>query len=630
MSKLEQFQDFIRRNGKKITGEDVPVVLSNEEAKYPQLKFTFGWRIEIGVASHEHGPHCPSGVNCGRSASASDAAHKSAQDYVSGRNPLFNSRFKEELSSDVSKNFIIRNTDLRSAPDTFVGSDPCHSCNGSGQDTCYSCHGNGKSSCSSCNGSGRVSVSKFDSYNNRTVYTTESCSSCYGRGTQTCSTCGGCGNITCSTCNGGGNLYYSYTIDGDAKRSTEWAFESNDYHQWTSDYVKKTGLSLIHGMTEVTEVDVEGDLDGCTFIYAFTAKLPTLQFTATVDKVDTKMCFAGSQNRTHDAGGVYDPAVWSIAKKLGSGHQAQDKTALNTPAIKDILEANATNTSIALLDENWVSPAIKDAVVSNYQTLVTQLKKQSVKGIAPKMISGLVKYGYLLFMVGLLLALIFPDFAEQTDQRMGLTQYVIWFVSLLCADFGLFGLPPFANYAIVLGLFLISYHSIKKWYWKRISKTKTIILALAVTFFFPHIGFSVYYNALELVQHSPKLGNALLSGSIFAGIYLLIYGFKRPNKWYLKPLGLILAFVVYLAIQIGMSMLNDAVEIVSKDGNYFDHVFGLITPAIDFIALNIAELVVLSVCLSYFMTRRAFWLKAKTAVADYDSPVLLKSMNMEK
>jgi len=49
-------------------------------------------------------------------------------------------------------------------------------------------------------------------------------------------------------------------------------------------------------LTEIAEVDVEGTLDGCTFIYAFTAKLPTLQFTATIDKVDKKMCFEGKND----------------------------------------------------------------------------------------------------------------------------------------------------------------------------------------------------------------------------------------------------------------------------------------------------------------------------------------------
>jgi hypothetical protein len=272
VSKLEQFQRFIRSNGKDLTGVDVPVILSNEQTKLPQLKFTFGWTIEVGVSQHEHGAYCPNGIKSGSASNARDYAHDKAKEYASGQNSLFNDRFLNILGPDISSNFLIRNRDLKSAPETYVGSKVCYNCSGSGSQSCSNCHGSGKNSCTGCSGSGRISVSRFDSHNNRTVYTTESCTSCWGSGKKTCNTCSGSGSVTCNTCNGGGYLYYSYTIDGDAKRSTKWAYNSNDYHEWTSEFVKNNGLDLVYHLTEITEVDVEGTLDGCTFIYAFTAK----------------------------------------------------------------------------------------------------------------------------------------------------------------------------------------------------------------------------------------------------------------------------------------------------------------------------------------------------------------------
>jgi hypothetical protein len=56
----------------------------------------------------------------------------------------------------------------------------------------------------------------------------------------------------------------------------------------------------------------------------------------------------------------------------------------------------------------------------------------------------------------------------------------------------------------------------------------------------------------------------------------------------------------------------------------------LLTSALDFMKHNVFEWGLLSISFTYFLTRRRFWLKAKTMVADYDSPVLLKSMNMDK
>gem|GEM_PF-4063896 len=630
MSQLEKFQSFLRSNGQKLTGVDVPVVLSNESPKSPQLKFTFGWRIEIGVGKHSHGSCCPSGINCGSDSQAKETAHEAAKGYISGNNPMFNQRFNKILSDDVTSNFLLKSQNLRSAPDSYVGSERCHSCHGTGKDTCYSCHGRGKKSCDSCNGRGHKEVSKYDSYNERTVYTTESCSSCWGSGDQKCSTCCGCGSITCSTCSGGGYLYYSYTIDGDAKRSTNWEFNSNDYHKWTQSFIKKSGLNIINSLNNITEVDVEGDLDGCTFVYAFTAHLPTLQFTATIDNVATTMCFAGRGNVTHDAGGVYDPSVWSVGKNLGAGSKTQDTSALATPAIKDILEANETNTNIALLEENWVSADINNAVVANYQTLVTQLRKTSVKGIAPKMFTSLIKYSYLFFIISLLVALAFPTLAELSDQRMSVTQYPYWLMSLLGANFGLFGLPPLANYPLLLGLFWLCYQGVKKLYWKNLSKLKTYILTLGLTFILPHIGLSFFYNILDAMQHPPVLNHALVGASIFICLYLPVLGFNKPQKWYLKPLGFIAALAIYIVIQFAMMMLDASVGLLPGEANYVDGVINILEPAFHFVAVNIIEIALLSICFTYFMTRRQFWLKAKVAVADYNSPVLLKSMNMEQ
>ncbi|WP_229779829.1 hypothetical protein [Shewanella algicola] len=630
VSKLEQFQSFIRSNGKVLTGVDVPVKLSHEQVKLPQLKFTFGWTIEVGVSEHQHGGHCPSGIKSGSAANARDYAHDKAKEYASGQNALFNERFLNILGPDITSNFLIRNRGLKSAPETYVGSKICYNCSGSGSQSCSGCYGSGKNSCHGCSGTGRVSTSRYDSHNNRTVYTTESCTSCWGSGKKTCNSCGGSGSVTCSTCSGGGYLYYSYTIDGDAKRSTKWAYNSNDYHEWTSEFVKNNGLNLVYHLTDITEVDVDGALDGCTFIYAFTAKLPTLQFTATIDNTDTKMCFAGKKDTTHNAGGVYDPAVWRVAQKMTGKSQADDKAVLATPAIKDIIEADATNTQIALLTENWVSTDIKDAVISNYQNLVSTLKKQSVKGIAPNMLLSLIKYTYLFFVLGMLIALLFPSFAAESGYRMSVTQVPEWMLALLTMKFGLFGLPALANYAFVFGLLWLSYQGVKKWYWKNISNTKIWLLAITITLLFPHIALSIYYNTLALLNDSPAIASTLVCGSLLVGIYLMVIGVKWPQKWYSKLLGLVAAVGIYCAIQYGFYAINPTYAFIADHAHYNREVNKLLTSGVHFMQINIVEWSLLSISFTYFLTRRRFWLKAKTMVADYDSPVLLKSMNMDK
>ncbi|WP_028766245.1 DnaJ-like cysteine-rich domain-containing protein [Shewanella fidelis] len=630
MSKLQQFQDFIRSNGEEITGVSVPVVLSNEQAKNAQLKFKFGWRIEIGVSRHTHGGSRPSGIYCGSSSQASSDAHRAAEEYVSGRDPLFNERFLKILKPDVSEKFLIKNTSLRSAPNAYVGGDTCSNCRGSGCVRCSSCNGRGKQDCYSCGGRGRISVSKYDSYSERTVYTTESCSSCWGSGNRTCNSCSGSGNVTCGTCSGSGMLYCSFTIDGDAKRSTKWYYTNNDYHEWTGEFVKRTGLNVVHCLNNITEIDVEGDLDGCTFVYGFTAVLPTLQFTGTIDKVDTKMCFAGKQYLTHDAGGIYDPAVWQIAQKLGAGSKSDDVKALATPAVKDIIEAKETKSRIALLDENWVSSDIKDAVGANYDSLVGQLKKDSIKGIIPKMMAALAKYTYLFFTLAILIALFFPEFAKDAPGRMGIMEYPQWVIAVLTADFALFGIHPLANYAMALGLFIASYQLVKRCYWKNIGKAKTYALALGITLLLPHICLSLYYNTQNAMYLGPSFAEGLAGGAIFVGLYLLVLGVSWPKKWYFKPLGLIAAVALYLAIQFVFAMLNGAMGTVPADENYFRGLGQIIGSALIYIKYNFVEIGLLAVLFSYFLTRRRFWLNAKTAVADYNSPVLLKSMNMER
>ncbi|MBQ4890476.1 hypothetical protein J8L86_11515 [Shewanella sp. MMG014] len=628
MSKLTQFQDFIRSNGKDLTGVDVPVVLSNEEAKLPELNFTFGWTIEIGVSEHEHGGHCPSGIKCGSASNAYDDANNKAKEYVSGQHSLFNDRFIKILGPDVAENFLIKDRGLKSAPETYVGSKVCYNCSGSGKQNCGSCHGNGSTSCSGCSGSGRNHVTRYE--NNRTVHTTETCSSCWGSGSKTCYNCSGSGKVTCRTCDGGGYLYFSYTIDGEAKRSTKWEYNTSDYHEWTSDYVKKTGLKIVHHLDDITEVDVKGALDGCTFIYAFKAKLPTLQFTANIDNVDTTLCFGGNKNSTHDAGGVYDPAVWSVAQKLAGGSKSNDKAALSTPAVKNIIEANETNTSIALLEENWVSSDIKDAVVSNYQTLVTQLKKQSVKGIAPKMIGSMFKFAFLFLTVGILFAVMYPTFAQETAYRMSVTQIPEWMLALVTMKFGLFGLPAWCNYLFIIGLFWLSYKGIQKWYWKNIGQGKIWLLALSLTLLVPHIGFTLYYNGIEVIQHTLEITNALMAASLLVGLYVVVIGTKLPNKWYTKVAGFIAGIGVYCGLHYGLFILNSRIGFIENHDRYPFEMLQSLRPGTLFMAENLIEWAMLTVIFAYFLTRRQFWLKAKTEVADYDSPVLLKSMNMEK
>ncbi|WP_153912733.1 hypothetical protein [Shewanella sp. TC10] len=629
MSKLEQFQEFIRNNGKDLTGVNVPVVLSNEEAKLPELNFTFGWTIEIGVTEHEHGGHCPAGIKSGSASNAYSCANDTAKQYVSGQNSLFNDRFLKILGPDISENFLIKDRGLKSAPETYVGSKVCYTCDGTGKDTCSSCHGNGSKTCTSCGGRGRNSVTRYE--NNRTIHTTESCSGCWGSGSNTCGGCGGSGKVTCRTCDGGGYLYFSYSIDGNAIRSTKWDYNTSDYHEWTTDYVKKTGLKLVNQLTDVTEVDVKGALDGCTFIYAFTANLPTLQFTANIDQVDTTMCFAGTNNNTHDAGGVYDPAVWSVAKQLGGGSQSTDKSVLATPAVKDIIEASETKTKIGLLEENWVSTDIKDAVVSNYQTLVTQLKKQSVKGIAPKMIGGLFKFAFLFLTIGMIIALMFPVFAEETHYRMSVLQIPEWMWGVVTMKFSFFGLPAFCNYLLLFGLLWLCYQGVNKWYWKNIGQGKTWLLAISLTLLIPHIGFTLFYNIWGLATMPDKeFGAAIVGGALFVGVYLIVYGVKLPNKWYTKLLGFVAGVALYCALQYGLFMLNPATGFIASQQDYPNSVASLISGGLYFMQNNLAEWLILSICFAYFLTRRQFWLKAKCLVAEYDSPVLLKSMNMEK
>ena len=206
----------------------------------------------------------------------------------------------------------------------------------------------------------------------------------------------------------------------------------------------------------------------------------------------------------------------------------------------------------------------------------------------------------------------------------------MWIIGALTAQFAIFGIHPFANYAFALGLFYASYQFVKKFYWKNISKAKTYALALGITLLLPHVCFSLYYNTISAFDRPPALVNALAGGAIILGLYLLAIGVKLPKKWYLKPVGFIAAVALYVGLQFVIAMLNGPLGIVPVEENYARGISDIMQPAIMFTLYNFIEIILLSVLFSYFLTRRRFWLNAKTLVADYNSPVLLKSMNMER
>lgn len=631
MSQLEKIQKFIRDNGQQMIGINVPVILTDEDTKAPQINFTFGWKIEVGVYERDHGPHCPAGINAGTKANAKLAANQKAKEYVNGQHSLFNDRFKKMLSAEVSKNFVLKDKHLNSAPECYVSTDRCYNCYGSGKQSCYSCNGRGRSSCSACHSTGRVSTQRYDSYSKRTIHSTESCSSCGGSGNKTCSTCYGSGKVTCSTCKGGGQLHSSYSIDGDAKRQTHWTFEDTNFHSWTEAFIKKTGLSLVYSLTDVKEVDATNNFKGCTFIYAMTGILPTLQFTASIESINTRLCFAGKNNLTHDAGSIYDPAIWSIGKNLASGDKDKDKNALAVPAIKSIIEANETKTKIALLEENWVSTEIKNALLSNYQDLVGQLKTQSIKGIFSDMFKGALKYSYCLLTLSLLFALLYPEFAAETEYRAGISGYhrIIEYVFF---SSGYFGLPLWSNYLFAGAAYWIILKLLRKYYWRRLDNYKVIFMTTIMVLAIPTIVMEFFFKLHAVLQYySSSVAAMVAGGSLFVSLYLFVWGVKRPNKWYLKPVGLIISMAIYALIQVLIFQLNSRFEfIISNQVNYVKHVVSILAPAIQYVSINMIELIAFALVFTYFKTQRKFWLKAKTAVADYDSPVLLKSMDMIK
>nr|WP_275974977.1 hypothetical protein [Shewanella gaetbuli] len=609
---------------------DVPVVLSDESIKTTNIKFHFGWTIEIGVTKHQHGGHCPAGIQSGSSSQACDCAHNKAKEYVSGENGFFNETFKKILTTDVAKNFIIKDTNLGSAPDSYVGEDVCHICDGCGKCSCSSCNGNGSTSCSSCSGSGRQHVTRQD-HNNRTVYSTESCSSCYGSGSKTCYTCNGSGKVTCKTCDGGGYLYYSYTIDGDAKRSTKWFINSPDYHQWIIDYVTNAGLNIINNVSDVNEIDVNEALNGCTFIYGFTANLPTLQYTATIDKTDTTMCFAGTKKVTHNAGGVYDPAVWKNAKKLAAGDKDDDKKVLAIPAIKNIIEAHQTKTKIPLLTENWVSKDIKEAVVTNYQTLVSQLQKQNSKGFAWQLIKGIVNWGLILAIVAMCFAMLAPEMIYDAEYRSGLISHYQFFIDLLLAKFSLYGLPVWTNYLIFLAWFGGLYAAIPKLYWKQISQQKRLGLTVFSGYVFSYMTLKLLAVLLSISHYPLFLTNMLVGGGLLLSLYLVFVGFFGPKKWYFKILAGLVAIVGVAALQFGLETASAQVQFMPEHyTNYSRYLGSTLQPAIQYISFIYIEIAVLAVFIGIIATRRRFWKKAKTAVSEYDCAVLLKSLKLDK
>ncbi|MGS0729615.1 hypothetical protein ACVBKF_25695, partial [Shewanella sp. 0m-11] len=140
----------------------------------------------------------------------------------------------------------------------------------------------------------------------------------------------------------------------------------------------------------------------------------------------------------------------------------------------------------------------------------------------------------------------------------------------------------------------------------------------------------LYYNTINAFVQPPALVNALAGGAIVLGLYLLVIGVKLPKKWYLKPVGLIVAAALYVGLQFVIAMLNGPLGIVPAEENYARGISDIMQPAVMYTLYNFVEIILLSVLFSYFLTRRRFWLNAKTAVADYNSPVLLKSMNMER
>lgn len=629
MSKLEQFQNFIKTNGEELTGVGVPVVLTDEQAKQAEVQFTFGWQISISVTGQNHGGYRPSGQGCGSAIEAKARAQQAAKKYVSGQDPLFNERFIKILGPDLKQNFLLKNTSLNSSPEIYVGCDSCHNCYGKGCVDCRDCGGRGKSSCMSCQGGGRVNVTKYDHHNDRTVYTTGNCLSCYGKGVTTCSSCSGKGSRQCHTCAGNGSLYASYTIDAEATRSTQWEYINNDYHQWSESYLKREGLGVINALEDIVEVDVQKVLNGCTFIYAFKAKLPTLQFTATIDNVSTIMSFAGKYHQTHNAGAIYDPAIWKVAKKLGSGNKSDDVKALATPAIKEILEANLTDSQTALLDENWVSVDIKDAIVSNYDNLVSRLKKQTSKGISLSMLSASIKSGFIFLCLCSMLALLFPLFAAKTRERIGLLDLPNWLNYILDTHYQIFGINFPFNYIVLFAMFYVSVKLIRRFYWKKIGRLKTTILALACTLLLPYMAFLLFFNIQNLLNNVPSFVDALTGFVILAGLYLIVIGFKLPRKWYLKILGVLAAIGIYIGIQFAIVALNGPIKVFPTDPNYLNNVLNFFQPAIRYVKFNLLEVILLTLCCGYFLTRRKYWLNAKTEVANYNSPILIKSMKME-
>lgn len=625
MSHLEKYQAFVRKNGKEVTGIDVAVELSEEDKKNAALKFNFGWTISIGVSKHDHGGYRPSGeyyISCGSGASAKAEANTNAKEFLSGKDPLFNNRMKEYLSTDVSKNFILRDQDLRSASSQYLGRDTCYSCHGSGSNSCYSCSGSGKRSCSSCSGTGRRNTQRYDSVNERTVYSTESCGSCWGSGRNTCGTCSGSGRVTCSTCHGGGSLYCSYSIDGSASRKTSWKYENGDHHEWTESFLKSQQLSIIYNLVDIKEVDVEGSFGGCTFHYAMTAVLPTLQFKADVKGGSTYLKFAGKNGVTHDAGGVYDPAVWSLGKQLGAGNKKTDTNMLAVPAIKSIIESHETETSLDLVKQNWVSTDIRDAVINNYQELVLQLKKSSNKGLFGKLFTGLFKNFYLLIMFTSFIALLTPEFAKDHYNRIYLDDYFYFILEII------------SNYlylAISLIYVFLVKKSINKLYWKRIGKFKTFVLTSITALVIPYAALAIFFAMINILNYDFHIDRLFLGGSVFISIYFLFWSFFWPNKWYYKPLAGIGALALMTIVQFGLMSLNGPIDIEAiKSGEitYLVTLEKILMPALKYVILNGFEVILIAILFTYFSTRRRFWLNAKNTVSEYNSPVLLKTMGM--
>ncbi|WP_139326854.1 hypothetical protein [Shewanella sp. UCD-KL21] len=334
---------------------------------------------------------------------------------------------------------------------------------------------------------------------------------------------------------------------------------------------------------------------------------------------------------THNAGGVYDPGVWKNAKKLAAGDKDDDKKALAIPAIKNIIEAHETKTDIPLLTENWVSKDIKEAVVTNYQSLLSQLQKHNSKGFAWQLIKGIVNWGLILAIVAMCFAMLAPEMIYDAEYRSGLLSHYQFFIDFLLARFSLYGLPAWSNYPIVLAWFWGLYVAIPKLYWKQISQQKRLGLTVFSGYVFSYMSLKLLAVVLS-ISHYPLLPtNMLVGGALLLSLYLVFVGFFGPKKWYFKILAGVAAVAGVAVLQIGLASLSAQVQFMPEHYTHYSQYLGaILEPAIQYIPFTYIEIAVLAVATGIITTRRRFWIKAKTAFSEYDCAVLLKSLKLDQ